>query len=105
MILIFLLLRMGKEHVKRRRVTAITLKQLGIFMFKKIKTNTSKNMTVKQTPFYRSVCRPESLQIFLLSKNIFFINLILCDCCLGPTRGSRILSNVGSIKMYLATPL
>ena len=71
MILIFLLLRMGKEHVKRRRVTAIIRKLLGIFMFKKIKTNTSKNMTVKQTPFYRSVCRPESLQIFLLSENIF----------------------------------
>lgn len=47
MISMFLLLRMGKEHVKRKRVT-VTLKLLGTPMFKKTKTNTSKDVTVKQ---------------------------------------------------------
>lgn len=72
MILIFLLLRMAKEQVKRRRVTAITLKLLGIFMFKKIKTNTSKNMTVKQRLPFTDQCADQKASKYFCSQKTFF---------------------------------
>ena len=63
---------MGKEHFKRRRETAITLKLLGIFMFKKIKTNTSKNMIAKQRLPFTDQCAGQKASKYFCSHKIFF---------------------------------
>lgn len=56
-------------------------------MFKKIKTNISKNMVVKQRLPFTDQCADQKASKYFCSQKTFFINLILCDCYLGPTGG------------------
>lgn len=97
---------MGQEHLKTKKVIIDSLKLLGTPLCKAIETNISKDMIIKQGLSFTNECAGQKSSEYFCSQKIFSHQSPLPVWLLsGPTGGSRILSNVGSIKMYLASQL
>lgn len=67
----FLLLRTGKERVKRKRVTVTPLKLLGTPVFKEIKTNTDNDMIVTQGLPFTNERASQKASDYFCSQNTF----------------------------------
>lgn len=65
------LLRIGQDHVEMKRVIIATLRLLRNPLCKEIKTNTSKDMIVKQRLSFTSECAGQKVSEYFCSQNTF----------------------------------